>query len=198
MLLGRRQATLRDSVPRRSTAPTISWLWRQGYARISGFYSSKTAFSNGKTVREWLAGQSFEAQKEFGLKAERLRGAQLTEADLLIATVSDLCALFRDRACSHGAAISRGSHRAANRAHDDLHQIALELRRRGETESLASLLSDTEVATRLWAAKYSLDLLPSHAEATLEALAAGEPGPIRLTAEVTLEAWRRGDLDVTA
>jgi hypothetical protein len=37
------------------------------HAKISGYYSSKQAFTGGKTVRDWLAGQSFEAQFEFGI-----------------------------------------------------------------------------------------------------------------------------------
>jgi len=41
------------------------------HRKISGFYSSKTAFSEGMTVRDWLAGQSFEKQFEFGMKVLR-------------------------------------------------------------------------------------------------------------------------------
>lgn len=38
------------------------------HKEISKFYSSSPGFANGKTVRDWLNGQSFEAQYEFGLK----------------------------------------------------------------------------------------------------------------------------------
>ena len=38
------------------------------HKEISKFYSSSPDFANGKTVRDWLNGQSFEAQYEFGLK----------------------------------------------------------------------------------------------------------------------------------
>ncbi|MFC5701713.1 hypothetical protein ACFPVX_10470 [Cohnella faecalis] len=38
------------------------------HSKISGFYSSKQPFTNGKTVREWLSGKSFEYQFEFGLQ----------------------------------------------------------------------------------------------------------------------------------
>jgi hypothetical protein len=37
------------------------------HAQISGYYSSKQAFTGGMTVRDWLAGQSFEAQYKFGI-----------------------------------------------------------------------------------------------------------------------------------
>jgi RHS repeat-associated protein len=41
------------------------------HARISGFYSSKQAFTGGQTVRDWLAKQTFEEQREFGLRVLR-------------------------------------------------------------------------------------------------------------------------------
>ena len=37
------------------------------HAKISGYYSSKQFFTGGKIVRQWLAGQSFEEQFEFGM-----------------------------------------------------------------------------------------------------------------------------------
>lgn len=38
------------------------------HAKISGFYSSKQAFTGGKTVRQWLSTQSYQQQYEFGIK----------------------------------------------------------------------------------------------------------------------------------
>jgi hypothetical protein len=35
--------------------------------QINGYYSSKRDFAEGKTVRDWLAGQSYETQYQFGL-----------------------------------------------------------------------------------------------------------------------------------
>jgi hypothetical protein len=38
------------------------------HAKISGYYNTKSFdFTGGLSVRDWLAGQSFEAQYEFGL-----------------------------------------------------------------------------------------------------------------------------------
>lgn len=37
------------------------------HAKISGYYSSKQFFTGGKTVRQWLAGQSFQDQFDFGM-----------------------------------------------------------------------------------------------------------------------------------
>lgn len=37
------------------------------HRKISGYYSSKQPFTNGMTVRDWLANQDFKTQYEFGL-----------------------------------------------------------------------------------------------------------------------------------
>jgi hypothetical protein len=42
---------------------------------INGFYGSIRPFTDGMVVRDWIAGQSFEAQYEFGLKVLRDYGA---------------------------------------------------------------------------------------------------------------------------
>ncbi len=37
------------------------------HAKISAYYSSMQYFTNGMTVREWLTGQSFQQQYDFGI-----------------------------------------------------------------------------------------------------------------------------------
>jgi hypothetical protein len=44
------------------------------HREISGFYSSKKAFSEGKTVRQWLKSKSFEEQYKFGQQVLRDHG----------------------------------------------------------------------------------------------------------------------------
>ena len=45
------------------------------HRKISGFYSSKQDFTNGLRVRDWLAGQSFDFQTQFGWDIiKRFRG----------------------------------------------------------------------------------------------------------------------------
>ena len=39
---------------------------------ISGYYSSVQPFTNGMIVRNWLAGQSFNAQYEFGINVIKM------------------------------------------------------------------------------------------------------------------------------
>ena len=45
-----------------------------GEGSISAYYSSKRAFTGGLTVREWLAPQSLQAQRDFGLEVLRTYG----------------------------------------------------------------------------------------------------------------------------
>ena len=46
------------------------------HAKISGYYSTKSFdFTEGLSVRDWLAGQSFETQFEFGLNVLKKFGA---------------------------------------------------------------------------------------------------------------------------
>jgi hypothetical protein len=44
------------------------------HRKISGYYSSIQPFTNGKTVREWLNEQDYEAQRAFGLKTMKAFG----------------------------------------------------------------------------------------------------------------------------
>lgn len=41
------------------------------HAKVSGYYLSKQVFTNGATVRDWLAGQDFQTQYEFGINTLR-------------------------------------------------------------------------------------------------------------------------------
>lgn len=38
------------------------------HMKISGYYSSKQLFTDGKIVRDWLAGKSFQEQFQFGIE----------------------------------------------------------------------------------------------------------------------------------
>ena len=47
------------------------------HAKISAYYSSIQSFTNGMTFRNWLAGQSFKAQYEWGIKVLRMFGVKI-------------------------------------------------------------------------------------------------------------------------
>ena len=51
-----------------NTADNVISLPIDLHQKISAYYSSKQAFTNGMTVRQWLAPQSFQEQREFGLE----------------------------------------------------------------------------------------------------------------------------------
>ncbi|WP_197421738.1 hypothetical protein [Prevotella sp. DNF00663] len=38
------------------------------HAKVSGYYSSIQPFTGGKTVRQWLSTQSYDAQYKFGIE----------------------------------------------------------------------------------------------------------------------------------
>jgi hypothetical protein len=46
------------------------------HQKISAYYSSIQPFTNGLRVRDWLAGQSFQKQYEFGVKILRQFGVK--------------------------------------------------------------------------------------------------------------------------
>lgn len=49
-----------------TTKNTVS-LSKEMHTQLNAYYSSIQQFTNGKTVREWLSGRSFEEQYKFGL-----------------------------------------------------------------------------------------------------------------------------------
>ena len=45
--------------------------------QISAYYASKQPFTNGMTFRNWLAGQSYEVQYEWGVKVLKMYGVKI-------------------------------------------------------------------------------------------------------------------------
>jgi hypothetical protein len=48
------------------------------HRKISEFYSSKHSFTEGLTLRKWLAGQSFSVQYEWGLRILKMFGVDIS------------------------------------------------------------------------------------------------------------------------
>ena len=48
------------------------------HRKISEFYSSKHSFTEGLTLRNWLAGQSFSVQYEWGLRILKMFGVDIS------------------------------------------------------------------------------------------------------------------------
>jgi len=97
-------------------------------------------------------------------------------------------------AALHGKATHEGDSDLANRSYEELASIYRSLRERGERDRLLPLLEHADPAVRGWAAAHALEFAPERAVTVLTALASGPPSPERLTAQMTLQEWRKGKL----
>jgi hypothetical protein len=105
-----------------------------------------------------------------------------------------LVAKYASAAALHGKATHDGNADVANRSYEEVASIYRSLRERGERERLLPLLADADPAVRSWAASHALEFAQERAVAVLIALASGPPSPERLSAQMTLRAWRNGKL----
>ena len=120
----------------------------------------------------------------------------MSEIDAASAPIQELIESYRAAAQRHATASASGRHRVANRNFDSLATLYRELKSRGDPgrNALRSLLRDAVSAVRMWAAAHSLEFAAEEAEPVLLALATGAPGPLRLSAEMTLRQWQKGQL----
>ena len=102
---------------------------------------------------------------------------------------------YAEAAIEHMRASEAGDYRAANRAHDVVVTIYSRLRRQGYNAqaTLLPLLQHRSPAVRGWAGAHALEFAPERGEPILEQLAR-EPGAVGLSAEMTLQQWRKGAL----
>lgn len=115
------------------------------------------------------------------------------KVDLSI-TDDELIGAYVNASIAHGAAIDAGDYRTANRQNDVTAAISNELRKRGQERRLLDLLEHENPWVRYWAAGEALQCAPGEAEPVLRRLAALPPSLVRLTAETTLDEWRKGNL----
>jgi hypothetical protein len=109
------------------------------------------------------------------------------------AELAELSALYADAAAAHTQASLHGDRRRANRSHDLVASVYRELRRRDEQRLLLDLLTSEDSGVVAWAGAHALEFAPADGEAALERIAS-EGGVVGLTAEMTLETWRKGEL----
>jgi hypothetical protein len=102
---------------------------------------------------------------------------------------------YRLAAAEHGLATESGDYRAGNRAHERLAKAYRTLRERGPASQakVLTLLKDSDVGVRAWAAAHALEFDPAAAEPVLTKLAA-QPGLVGFGAQMTLREWRAGRL----
>ena len=101
---------------------------------------------------------------------------------------------YASAAGMHGKATREGNSDLANRSYEELASVYRLLRDEGERERLLPLLSDADPAVRSWAASHALEFAPEQGVAVLNALASGPPSPERLSAQMTLKEWKKGNL----
>jgi hypothetical protein len=106
----------------------------------------------------------------------------------------DLVAEYEAAAHSHGVATENGDYKIANKNADVVAKIYAELRSRGERELLLSLLVHESQGVRCWAGAHALDFAPQQGEPVLAVLAEDQRSLMAMSARVTLEEWRKGEL----
>jgi hypothetical protein len=111
-------------------------------------------------------------------------------------SVQEIVDVYVVAAAKHARATEAGDYKAANEAHDVIAPGYRELRTRGlqAQRALLPLLEHPDPGVRGWAAAHGLEFAPDQAEPTLEALA-GVDGLGGSSAKMTLQVWRKGDLN---
>lgn len=104
---------------------------------------------------------------------------------------------FRIYAIKHGEGIRTGNYRRANSSHDRLMSIVQTLRQRDiiGTPAMLALLEDGDPSVRFWTASRCLTTAAEHARPVLEALAQDQ-GIVAFEAEMVLELWEKGELNI--
>lgn len=98
---------------------------------------------------------------------------------------------YREAASTHGVATNSGDSEAANAAHDQLVEVARQLRDCGQLVRLEALLSDRDRGVVLWAASHLLDESPAVARPALEALSREDASMLGFVALTTLREWEK-------
>jgi hypothetical protein len=105
---------------------------------------------------------------------------------------------FIDAARKHGLATREGDPSVANRAHDDLVTALQELRRTPDrgVAFLSDQLSNADASVVTWAALYLLPSKEKEASEALQRVAAQGLPRVSFGADMTLQEWRAGRLEV--
>ena len=112
------------------------------------------------------------------------------------ASIEDLLEAYRHAAGTHRQSLLIGDYKTGNPQADLLARIYGELRRRGREaqQRLLGFLDDEDSGVRGWAAAHMLEFASDRAASVLEQLVQSEPWPANTGAEMTLKAWRLGEL----
>jgi len=105
--------------------------------------------------------------------------------------------LFEASANKHAVATEIGDYRSANKAYADIIKSLSYIRSQSEIAKLRSRLSSESVGVRLWSATCLLLEGEGEPVKVLESIASNEKlGIHSLTARVTLDEWKKGNLKI--
>jgi len=165
------------------------------HRQITGYFASKDFFTNGLRVRDWLPGQSFEEQTQFGLESVGSLSGSLTMSKLIpdAKLIRDYSSAARDR----GHALEAGDSDSANIQFDALTSIYKELKRGRGLDGLAKLGDDPDPYVRAAAGWALIEQDPQVARRLLDQVAS-LPGLPGFSAQMTLREWDKGRLKFPA
>jgi hypothetical protein len=121
----------------------------------------------------------------------------MTRNEMKNASNQALIDLYEKVSRARGQAMKAGDPEAANSAFDEEAIIREELRGRGPSaiRGLLSLLSSEDPWVRMDSAIPALFFAPDQAEPVLEKLVQTERRALKVTARITLDQWRKGELN---
>lgn len=102
---------------------------------------------------------------------------------------------FLNYAIEHGKALALGDYKKANKIHKKMKILYNQTEMKNWTDVFSECLKESDENVRLWAATFSLKVLPDLAEKSLMDLS--ELSNIAgLTAKTTLNLWKEGKLNL--
>ena len=102
---------------------------------------------------------------------------------------------FLNNAIEHGKAIALGDYKKANKIHKKMKILCSQAEKNNWKEVFSELLNESDESVRLWAATFTLKVLPNLAEKSLTDLSKSS-SITGLTAKTTLHLWREGKLSL--
>lgn len=102
---------------------------------------------------------------------------------------------FLATAIEHGKRITLGDHKTANKLHKKMQALYNKAKELNQVDLFSDLLVEPDENVRLWAATFSLTMLPDKAEKTLEDLSE-LTSIMGLSARTTMDLWKQGRLNL--
>lgn len=112
-----------------------------------------------------------------------------------IKDISSAIEIFKEAANKQAEATEKGDYKTGNKCYDEIVRVITFLKNENAISNLFNLLSNASIGIRMWAAFYLLPTYPKDSIEVLEKIA--KRNDIHsLTAETTLNEWRKGNLNI--